>query len=181
MTPHRLLSGLFPRWLSLASAVLFLPGRAPCPAQPAPPAPPLLLRPQTLRLTWQPSPSAGVTGYRLYSYTAGNFRVSAQTNTLDVDNVTNLVLTNWPRAKWFFAVTALAGDAGESDQSDLAEWPPLGWPPTNHVVTVLAATAAAASLDGPWVTNTAILFQATNPPGMQFWRQAGLSITIMNF
>jgi hypothetical protein len=60
-------------------------------------------------------------------------------------------------------------------------WPPASWAVTNCVVTVTAANASAASLDGPWATNTAILFCATNPPGMQFWRQAGLSITLTNF
>lgn len=185
MNPRRLLSDCLPRWV-VTGAVLLFNGCQPCPASDAAgvtepgPVTPALSRPQTLYLTWAASPSPGVTGYRLYSFTAGNARVGAQTNAVELGNVTHQALTDWPRAKWFFAVTARVGELGESELSELAEWPPESWALSNRVVTVFSSTATAESLAGPWLTNTAVLWQATNPPGMKFW-QTGLSITVTNF
>ena len=181
MTPARLLFGL-PRCL-IASALLFLHGCHPCPARdgagvtmpgPVTPAPSPFLKPRTVHVNWHEV--EGATRYTLYAWTN-----EVQAVVYDGPE-TNCVVTNLARrVTWNFAVTATDTNGAESEMSAPVSWPVPSPPITNHVVTVSAATATAASPDGPWVTNSAILFQATNPPGMGFWRQAGLSIAITNF
>jgi len=170
---------LFPRWLFIASAVLFLHGCHPCPAQPLPPAfVPITNRfaaPFSLTLFWDASPSPQVTGYGVSWWTNGG-----STNFFYCGNITNTVITNLARrVVWYFAAQAFDLSSNASQLSNVVFWPPP--PLTNLVVTVQASTASADSLAGPWQTNTAILICLTNPPGSHFWRQAGLSITSTNF
>ena len=78
----------------------------------------VVARGQRVTLAWDASPSAGVTGYRLYY----------GTNSRSYGFVTNsgLVLTQavtLPHpGRWFFAATAYAGNGLESVFSDELEW-----------------------------------------------------------
>ena len=174
MNPARLLSEVFPRWLSLASAVLFLRGCDYAPAQLPSPLPSLVRR-----TNWFSVIATDATGQ------------SAQSNARSSDGPAFL---EWTPAESPAGITNYAILITRTNADGLifkrtlnvgthtaAVWPPPSWQLTNCVVTCLAATATALSLDGPWVTNTVMLFCATNPPGMKFFRQCGLSITITNF
>ena len=80
---------------------------------------------ERLTLAWDPSPSAGVSGYRLYW----------GTNTRSYQFVTNagLVLTQSVvlahRGRWFFAATAYDTNGLESDFSSEVSWESKPLPP----------------------------------------------------
>ena len=175
MNPARLLSGLFARWLSLASAVLFLHGCDYAPAQ----LPPLL--PSRVRHTnWFSVVATDAAGATAESNRRESTAAPAFLEWLPAESPA-------PITNYALRITRTNADGRSFTRTlnlgtnTVAVWPPPSWQLTNCVVTVCTATATAASLAGPWETNNAILFCATNPPGMQFFRQVGLSITITNF
>jgi len=70
-----------------------------------------------VRLAWDPSPSPGIAGYRVYWGPAAGF----YTNTLWTTNLT-AVITN-PGLPTFFSVTANDTNGLESDFCPAVEWP----------------------------------------------------------
>ncbi|HOX59379.1 MAG TPA: hypothetical protein PLC99_21045 [Verrucomicrobiota bacterium] len=123
---------------------------------------------EQLTLAWDPSPSAGVSGYRLYY----------GTNTRSYPFVTNagLVLTRsvvlpW-RGRWFFAATAYSTNGLESDFSSEVSWESKPAPPvmTGKAWVRLAPVFGRSTNLAAWgsVTGEASWFPATNR--MEFFR-----------
>jgi len=123
---------------------------------------------ERLTLAWDPSPSAGVSGYRLYY----------GTNTRSYPFVTNagLVLTQsvvlpW-RGRWFFAATAYSTNGLESDFSSEVSWESKPLPPAMAgEAWVRGAPVFGRSTNlAAWgsVTGEATWFPATN--SMEFFR-----------
>ena len=117
---------------------------------------------QTVKLAWDPSPSADVAGYRLYW----------GTNTGAYQFVTNagLVLTQsvvLPHGgRWFFAATALGTNGLESDFSSEVSWESKPLPPAMEgkayvrLTPVFGRSTNLASWGS--VTGEATWFPATN-------------------
>jgi hypothetical protein len=103
-----------------------------------------LVQAQTVRLTWDPSPSPAVTNYRIYYGTnSGHY--------LFVTNA-GLVLTQTVvlphTGHWFFAATASDTNGDESPFSNEAEWDTRPAPPLVHGNT--------------WVRLTPVIERSTN-------------------
>ncbi len=123
---------------------------------------------ERLTLAWDPSPSMGVSGYRLYY----------GTNTRSYPFVTNagLVLTQsvvlpW-RGRWFFAATAYSTNGLESDFSSEVSWESKPLPPAmaGKAWVRLAPVFGRSTNLAAWgsVTGEATWFPATNR--MEFFR-----------
>lgn len=73
----------------------------------------------TITLSWNPSPSPDVTGYKVYQgLDAGTY-----TSSIDVGNVTNVTIP-MPTGTNYFAATAYSGTGIESDFSNEAVFAP---------------------------------------------------------
>ena len=117
---------------------------------------------ERLTLAWDPSPSAAVSGYRLYY----------GTNTRSYQFVTNagLVLTQSVvlahRGRWFFAATAYSTNGLESDFSSEVSWEYRPLPPAMSGETWVRLTPVFGQSTNlaTWgsVTGEATWFPATN-------------------
>lgn len=123
----------------------------------------LLRTNMTLRLVWDPSPDAEVTGYYLYQGSA----TGSYTNIWDCGNVTNFTVII-PKVAFpaYFSVTARNGAGEESDYSNEVRWPP--YPPdcftlywANITDTVIWSTTNLVDWS-PWVAVTATNQFSTN-------------------
>ena len=76
-------------------------------------------------LAWQPSPDAGVAGYKIYYGGASQ----TYTNSIDVGNVTNGIVTGLAGGTlYYFAATAYGTNGVESDFSNEVSAAPLRSP-----------------------------------------------------
>ena len=104
-----------------------------------------LVHAQSVTLAWNPSPSPGVVGSKLYWGTNSGHYIFCHTNGLE----TNVTVKLSPLySRWFFAITAFDSDGDESDFSNEVEWKAKPVPP------VLRAS--------PWVRLTPIIQRSTN-------------------
>lgn len=73
--------------------------------------------PHTINFIWDPSPSTGVAGYKLYMGGSSN----TLGLTLVLGNQTNATLNGVANGTWFFAVTAYTPEGFESDFSNIVK------------------------------------------------------------
>ena len=133
-----------------------------------------LARSQTVTLAWDASPSAAVSGYRVYY----------GTNSRAYFGVTNagLVLTQAVvlphRGRWFFAATAYDTNGLESDFSSEVQWESKPVPPAVHGEALVRLTPVIERSTNlvDWVSTAgeATFFSATN--AAEFFRTRRLVI-----
>jgi hypothetical protein len=133
---------------------------------------------ETVTVAWNPSPSAGIAGYRVYFGTNSGF-YSYVTNA-------GLVLTQTVvlprRGRWFFAATARDTNNIESAFSNEAEWEIKPDPPAIQSETCVRITPILERSTNlvSWsaVRAEATLFVATN--AAEFFRPLRLTIEPVN-
>ena len=87
-------------------------------------------------LTWGPSPSAGITGYRIY---AGNSS-RIYSAPITTGNQTEYTMTGLTNGTWYFAVTAVDIEGNESDYS-------------NEVSTIIGSSGPDCNINGDAAVN----------------------------
>lgn len=126
--------------------------------------------PKNLTLTWNPSPTPGVTGYRVYYGSAsGNY-----TTNFSVGNATNNTFTNLVSgATYFFAITAYDPLGNESSFSNEISAAP-GLP----TVQILPPAAGRAAITVKGVTGHTYQILATQ--NLTFWSVIGTVVVGTN-
>jgi hypothetical protein len=134
----------------------------------------MMVRAQSVTLTWEASPSPDVTAYRIYF----------GTNAANYAFVTNagLVLTQTVvlphTGRWYFAATAMDASGMESDPSNVVEWEAKPEAPVVHGETWLRLLPefwhSTNQVDWLGFTGEATWIAATN--AMEYFTMRGLVI-----
>jgi len=116
----------------------------------------------SVTLAWNPSPSSGITGYRLYVGPASR----VYTNCIVVGNVTtNRVADLVNGATYFFAVTAYDADNAESDFSNEISYTV---PPTEGPVQPPATNAPGVALQIQTVSDGSVVLSGAGQSGQSY-------------
>ena len=133
-----------------------------------------LVAAQSVKLTWDASPSSGVAGYRIYYGT--NSRSYAFTMTAGLVQTQRVALPR--RGRWFFAVTAYDTNAVESELSNEVQYQERPLAPALagvNVVRLCPLIERSTNLvDWSAVLGEPTFFPATN--AAEFFRASRLTI-----
>jgi hypothetical protein len=116
---------------------------------------------QSVRLTWNASPSSGVTGYRVYYRTSSVL----QSTSVDVGNVLTATISDLNEATTYSLWVTAYNNAGlESSRSNEVSYTTSSSPSDSYAVTVNNGTG-----DGTYPTGTEVTVTADPPgPGEEF-------------
>ena len=133
-----------------------------------------LVAAQSVKLTWDASPSSGVAGYRIY-YGTNSRAYSCE---LNAGCVQTQCVTLPRRGRWFFAVTAYDTNAVESELSNEVQYQERPRPPVldgGNVVRLCPVIERSTNLvDWSAVLGEPTFFPATN--AAEFFRVSRLTI-----
>ncbi len=128
----------------------------------------------SVRLTWDPSPSDGIAGYRIYYGTnSGSYAFVTNAG----PSLTQTVILPY-RTRWFFAATAYDTNLVESDYSNEVQWeakplpPVLQGPPLVRVAPIIEHSTNLVNWSA--VMGEPTFFPATN--SAEFFRTYRLTI-----
>ena len=128
----------------------------------------------SVRLTWDPSPSDGIAGYRIYYGTnSGSYQFVTNAGL----SLTQTVVLPY-RTRWFFAATAYDTNLVESDYSNEVEWEDKPLPPVLQGVPLVRVAPiiehGTNMVDWSEVLGSPTFFPATN--AVEFFRASRLTI-----